>query len=63
MNQTLSLASKLEEKSFGTAKSKTFLETLKKERKEIIEYYKKIRSFIPKNYVSAEYKWNETVKN
>lgn len=62
MNQTLSLGSELEEKCFGTAKSQTFLEILKKERKEIIEYYKKIRSCTPKDYVLAEYKWNETVK-
>lgn len=63
MNQTLSLASKLEEKSFGTSKSKTFLETIRKERKEIIEYYKKIRSYIPENHVLAENMWNEVVKN
>lgn len=62
LNRTLSLASKLEEKSFGTTKSKTFLETLIKERTEIIEYYKKIRSYIPENFILAEDKWNATVK-
>lgn len=63
MNKTLILAAKLEEKSFGTSKSKTFLETLKKDRSDILEYYKKIRSFVPENFVMAEYKWNENLKN
>jgi hypothetical protein len=62
MRQTLIITSRIEEKTFGTSKSKSFLETLKSERKNVIEYYKKIRSFVPVNFVLAEYKWNEIIR-
>lgn len=60
-NRTIEIATEIEYKAFGSKKSNTFLETLKKEKKEILEYYTKLHNIKPENFVLAENKWNETV--
>ncbi len=60
--RTIDTAMKIEQEAFQTSKSSTFVKTLGEERKKLVGYYGKLRDYSPDGFISAENRWNESLK-
>lgn len=58
LKKTIVSTCNIEENVFHSKKSYYFLDILKKERKEILEYYGKLKEFIPNKFILSVDKWN-----